>query len=356
MTHYKKLLSRSAIVFALLGYVSGMDSLEAAVDKKVGGSNKNKNYRVVKVVKDELRDVLTLQGLFEPFTKTNLSPARNSTVLKILVKELQVVKRGDVLAIVRSLDHSILMGTAEVQVALAKQKRAKTTPDSPERAKADLVVEKARDDLEFAESQFADGIVLASRKGFIVDIFTREGENFSPGQRPLITIGDRLIIRVKANQMDAARLEAGMKAQIKSEAYPGKKFSATVYSVSATGSKRDWESAELVTFEVVIDLPKNPEKWIKVGMTADVDVEVFHKANVLKVPREFVVTEGKGLNEGEGYIFTGDPKKSEKIKIKVGESDRTHIEIVEGLEEGDEVYKSSEPSSASDRWWNEGNY
>ena len=87
---------------------------------------------------------------------------------------------------------------------------------------------------------------------------------------------------------------------------------------------------------------------IKSGMTADVRILVETRPGVLLVPIEAIVKE-----EGKSYVkpvtLAEDgktKKKGDKVEVKVGKSNDREMEIVSGLDEGDEV--AIDPASSKD--------
>ncbi len=72
---------------------------------------------------------------------------------------------------------------------------------------------------------------------------------------------------------------------------------------------------------------------LKPGMTADVKIIVAHKSNTLFVPAEAVF---RIKEKGSVTVIKPDGKTEER-KVKIGLSNSSHIEIVEGLREGEKV-------------------
>jgi HlyD family secretion protein len=177
------------------------------------------------------------------------------------------------------------------------------------------------------------------------------------------------------NENDIIRVSEGDTAiiDVDSYSYSGKKFKGVVTSIANTAN--DKASPDAVTeFEVKIiilnesykDLQDQGIKYpFRPGMTASVDIITEVKYDVLSVPLAAVTTRKPGNNkekdegveneegsetsdqessvkaaevkEDEEVVFINDNGIARKIKVKTGISDYDNIEILEGLEMGQEV-------------------
>ena len=78
--------------------------------------------------------------------------------------------------------------------------------------------------------------------------------------------------------------------------------------------------------------PAFSTKKLKPGMTADVDIITDKKTDVLYVPLEAIVE-----HKGRKVVLVLKDGKFVPRKIKTGLQDETHVEVIEGLTEGEEV-------------------
>jgi multidrug efflux pump subunit AcrA (membrane-fusion protein) len=83
---------------------------------------------------------------------------------------------------------------------------------------------------------------------------------------------------------------------------------------------------------VIVTLDSMNGQAIKPGMTAEVKILVAALDDVLSVPVQSVVE-----HKGEFFAYVDTPVGLERRKIKVGESNETHIQVLDGLQEGDHV-------------------
>ncbi len=67
-------------------------------------------------------------------------------------------------------------------------------------------------------------------------------------------------------------------------------------------------------------------------MTAEAKVAVGELDNVLIVPVQAIAE-----HKGDFYAFVLRPGAIELRKVKIGENNETHVQILDGLEEGDQV-------------------
>ena len=67
-------------------------------------------------------------------------------------------------------------------------------------------------------------------------------------------------------------------------------------------------------------------------MTAEVSVLVGELDNVLVVPVQAIAE-----HKGDFYAFVDVPGKVELRKVKIGENNETHVQILEGSKEGESV-------------------
>lgn len=192
-----------------------------------------------------------------------------------------------------------------------------------------------------------DGIVISRN----VDVGQTVAASF---QTPtLFTIAQDLTkmrIETSVDEADISRIRLGQTARFTVDAYPEITFVGTVTQI---------RNAPVVTQNVVTYIVEigvnNQDLKLKPGMTANVNIEVAKKENVLMVPNaalRFVPKnpEGEPVKAANGearrpirtgsqrvYVLAGD-KRPHPVAITTGIANSAHVEVVSGgLKENDEV-------------------
>lgn len=188
------------------------------------------------------------------------------------------------------------------------------------------------------------------------------GSGFSPGTQ-LLTVADlsEIEANVEVDENDVVLITVGDTAKINIDAFGDKVFKGVVTQIgnSALSSGLGTQD-EVVNFEVKILLTSLDEN-IRSGMSCDADIITETKNNVLAVPiqsvtgrldKAMIVPEAKPeedgaavekkksdskVNKPKEVVFTVANNEAIMKEVKAGISDDTYIEIISGLNVGDEV-------------------
>ena len=194
----------------------------------------------------------------------------------------------------------------------------------------------------------------------------------------LMTIADltKMEVKVEVNENDIVNVEKSDTADIQIDAYMKRKFKGVVTEIASSANVLGTAtSADQVTnFNVKILLLQdsyqdlllsNPHRYpFLPGMSATVEIRTKTRKGVISIPIQAVTTRAnngssrksasqpvtlpEGASSADQKITIKDPEQFEvvfvkrkdlarQVKVKTGIQDNTNIEIVEGLEAGDEV-------------------
>jgi HlyD family secretion protein len=231
---------------------------------------------------------------------------------------------------------------------------------------ANYIVKSSQASLAQASENLRRTTVTAPMSGIVSKLNVEQGETvlgtqqFQGTEIMRIADLDKMEVRVDVNENDIVRVSIGDTAiiDVDSYSYLDKEFKGVVTAIANTAN--DKASPDAVTeFEVRIrilnssyqDLIAEGKRFpFRPGMTASVDIITQRKDNILTVPLAAVTTrdgsEGdergseRDSNEDEEVkevVFINDGGKAKMVEVKTGISDFDNIEIVEGLNSGDEV-------------------
>ncbi|MGD8858780.1 MAG: efflux RND transporter periplasmic adaptor subunit [Myxococcales bacterium] len=191
----------------------------------------------------------------------------------------------------------------------------------------------ARLALEDAERQHRETEIHAPFAGTVLSVDVEKGSIASSaltnvgGGNALMTLADLSDLRVigQIDEAQVGRVEVGQDVTIRVDAYPNRSFQGRVERVSPLGV----EESNVVTFDVEIVVTDPDAALLRSGMSADLEIITARRSGVLLLPLTAVRTEG-----GKRFVRKPDGSLS---PVRTGEHDGVHIEILEGLSEGDEV-------------------
>lgn len=262
---------------------------------------------------------------------------------------------------------------AEANFEIAKQDLA-AAEQSLEAAK--YILQSANASVAEASENLRRTTIKAPMNGIVSKLAVEKGETVVGTSQmqgtEMLRIADlsKMEVRVNVNENDIIRINVGdtVEIDVDSYSYLDKIFTGKVTQIA--NSAKDKISSDAVTeFEVRIlilsssyaDLIKEGTKYpFRPGMTASVEIITNTKKNILTVPLAAVTTRPVESKEGAGKEEEGDDDdkddsadtgseemeevvfvlkdgKATKVKVKTGISDFDRIEILEGLNEGDEV-------------------
>jgi HlyD family secretion protein len=143
-------------------------------------------------------------------------------------------------------------------------------------------------------------------------------------------------IRERLRDKELEKIEDGMRATVRVDAFPERPLTGHVKTVGTVASQQDWMSADVKVYQTMISIEESLE-GLKPGMSAEVTIHVESAGeHVLTVPIQAVVGGAEMGRTRKVYVHTPGKPPEERV-ISIGLSNETVVEVREGLKEGEEV-------------------
>ena len=174
--------------------------------------------------------------------------------------------------------------------------------------------------------------VLAPIDGVVTQIGVREGMFVAPST-DMYTIADlgQVWVKVDVFEHQLAWVRSGLRAAMRVPAYPGRVWEGRLDYVYPELDPRSRTLAVRLVFP-------NPDGALKPNLFADVVIEGEPRRNVLSLPREAVIVTG----EGESVIRALGGGRFRPVEVSTGMKGGGKVEVLAGLEEGEEVVVSGQ--------------
>lgn len=238
------------------------------------------------------------------------------------------------------LNREIGLANAQDQVAQAEYnlRKAQETlaemlagSDPEDIEVAEAKVTSAEADLADAQDALEAATMVAPFDGTVISTGAEVGDLVS-STTIVVTLADLSNLEVTAfvDETDISQVEIGQEVEITFDSFPGKQFQGQVLEVPLQGTL----SQNILTYEVPVSLEGPEDVALKTGMTANLKIVVGQRENVLLVPA-LAVQQGE---EGNVVMVQDSPQgPAVATRIEVGLSDGLYVEVVRGLNEGDQV-------------------
>ncbi len=307
-----------------------------------------------------LSGVITASGELQAQQKVNVSPPQQGLLDELRVAEGDVVEKGQVLAVMdrgdlddRLQERRALLRQAEANFQTKKEdfdRRTKLyasgviSADDFSDVRFEMLARQAglvaaRERLEQLEQESREQTIRAPFAGTITARYAEPGSFVTPTTAASATAGatsssivelsQGLEITARVPESDIGRIITGQNADIRVDAFPDERFSATVTEIAPRAQKED----NVTSFEVKLTFI-NPPKKLLIGMTADINFQTGRSEPKILVPTVAIVTEeGK-----QGVLLVDENKKPRFQPVELGNSSGDQTAILNGLEPGTRVF------------------
>lgn len=332
------------VILAVLagGYFILMQNKEKNEAESAVVSQKNSAVAVrTAVVKNETPNMEYMaNGTFEPSQQLEFPAENNGRVVRVLVDEGDVVRKGQVLAVIKGDQLSVELTNAQAayNTAVADRQRYENafqtggvTKQQVDQAKLGVANAKAR--LDQARLSFGDASIKSSINGIVNKRNIEPGSVVSPGTIlfELVNVST-LKLKVTVTEQQVASLKIGTTVPVKASVFPDKEFSGKITFIAP-------KADESLNFPVEIEITNNTNNQIKAGMYGTATFGKGEKSGVavLTVPRNAFVG---GVGNNQIFVVNGDTVKL--VKVTSGRIFGEEVEILGGLKEGDVVVTSGQ--------------
>jgi len=245
---------------------------------------------------------------------------------------------------------------AEFRSAQAQRKATEAAAAQVEARKQDVVSAEAqaqseRVALELGRQRLDETKVYAPLDGVVSSrlvqpgMIIASGINNVGGGTTTMTVSDvsHIFVLATVDEADIGRVAVGQSATITADSFPGKEFTGEVIRVAAKGVS----VSNVVTFEVKIEVTSENKDLLKLEMTANVEIVVVSKDDVLMVPMRAI-----SRKDGNTFIRRKVGEKGvEEVPVEQGINNGALVEVVGALKE-DDVFVLP-PAGSDSRWRND---
>ncbi len=308
--------------------------------------------------------ILTASGYVVARRKAVVSAKIQGRLSELRVEEGSVVREGEVIARLESIDYeaAVVRSRAAVQRAEADLaeyvRQLKLAEDlaaqrivavdqrdaAASRVKiAEAAVAQAKADLAYADAQLQNTVIRAPFGGVVVKKMAEVGEsvapippgvNISTSSGAIVALADLATLEVEADVAEAnvAKVQNGQPAEVTVEAIPDKRYKAVLRQVIPTA---DRTKATVMVKVTILDKDKDlkPEMSAKVTFLEPERKEATPAAAaapVVLVPRESVVS-----RDGKPTVFLVREGRAQARAVVLGTERRGQVIVEEGLAGGE---------------------
>jgi HlyD family secretion protein len=325
--------------------------------------NKAVEVRIEDVQNRDLVASVTASGQVRPQTKVDLSSDITGKIVKLSVKEGQMVTKGQFLlqidaqqaeAAVERMQASVASARAQLaqqnanlsQAQMSYDRMAKMKKSSPllisdeqmEQLRTTVDVNKAQYDaakhsvdqssalLRDAQSALGKTSIYAPMSGRVTRLVVENGETAIQGTMnkdaaTLLTIADMSVLetKVKVDETDVARISVGDSAVIQIDAFPDTTFIGKVTKISNSavkGATATQGADQAVDYEVTIQLVNTPAET-RPDFSATAKIITDTRKSALSIPIiALTVRENEALTKGDTAVGLGKARPKKEVGKK----------------------------------------
>ena len=218
---------------------------------------------------------------------------------------------------------------------------------------------KSQTNVNTAEEDLSYTTIRAPISGTVVSITTEQGTTVNANQTAptIVTLADLSTVRINAqiSEADVINVNAGMPVYFNIIGNPDQKFDAVLKAVEpAPEVISDTSSTDAAIYYVgYIEVP-NTERRFRIDMTAQVYIVIDQAKDALLIPSAALQPVGKtdkaaapnddpNVKTSKVRVLKADGQVVEQV-VKTGINNRVNVQILSGLNAGDEVILGEEGS------------
>ena len=338
-------------------------------------------YRLAKVEKGDIADLVEASGPINPVNTTEVGSLVSGEILKIYVDYNSEVKKGDLMAVIDQTQILASLEEARASLSAAKEnmasaqkaydlaklnyERYKTLYKKHYVSKVDLEqyelsfvnaksslnaaqasVVRAQSNVDTAEKNLSNTQIVSPIDGVVLTRKVSEGQTITAGfsTPELFVVAQDLTkmqIEAKVSEADIVKIQSGQKAQFTLDGYMGEKFDGVVRQVRTNYVDTSSASSNNSTsYTVIVDVDNNDLR-LKPGMTATMTIFTQDKKGVLLVPNEalrFTPSSNKKTYENTGVWKARRGQEPVRVDVTIGIIATKNTEITGGdIKEGDMI-------------------
>lgn len=279
-----------------------------------------------KVKKDQLL------GVIDPEQTQNQIKEVEATLMELRAQRLQAEAEWKLARVTLSRQQQLAktqavsqqdLDTAATEMAV-KQAQIGTIDAQIKRNQASL--DTAKTNLDYTR-------IVAPMAGEVTQITTLQGQTVIAAQQApnILTLADMstMLVKAQVSEADVIHLHPGQKAWFTVLGDPQTRYEGKLKDVLPTPEKVNDAIFYYARFEV-----PNPKGILRLDMTAQVHIQLTDVKNVLTIPLSALGDPIGNNRYNVRLLRNGETREREVV---IGARNDTDVEIVKGLEEGDEV-------------------
>jgi HlyD family secretion protein len=137
---------------------------------------------------------------------------------------------------------------------------------------------------------------------------------------------------IKVNESLMGLIKVGQRATAVPDAMPDETLEGEVIQIGVLAESSGWRDPNRRDYTVKILLAGTADLGLKPSMRCKAEVYVGQVEDTVHVPLQAVFREGP-----EAIVYVPDGSRYTKRRVRLGQASSLHVEITEGLDEGDVV-------------------
>ncbi|HCB1585274.1 macrolide transporter subunit MacA [Citrobacter freundii] len=279
-----------------------------------------------KVKKDQLL------GVIDPEQAQNQIKEVEATLMELRAQRLQAEAEWKLARVTLSRQQQL----AKTQAVSQQDLDTAATEMAVKQAQIgaiDAQIKRNQASLDTAKTNLDYTRIVAPMAGEVTQITTLQGQTVIAAQQApnILTLADMstMLVKAQVSEADVIHLQSGQKAWFTVLGDPQTRYEGTLKDVLPTPEKVNDAIFYYARFEV-----PNPKGILRLDMTAQVHIQLTDVKNVLTIPLSALGDPIGNNRYNVRLLRNGETREREVV---IGARNDTDVEIVKGLEEGDEV-------------------
>jgi RND family efflux transporter MFP subunit len=181
--------------------------------------------------------------------------------------------------------------------------------------------------LKLAERNLRLTRLISPVSGHVADLNAQIGQQVERGAPiGLVVSLDQMEIEISLSESEIGYVKTGAEARVSTDVFPGSIFRGEVRSCGVAGLEPG------KTFPVIISI-ENPNRLLKPGMSALVQLIYAKPTDAICIPRDAVVI----MDSGRPAVFVVQEEQARLRPIQLGEGNADHVIVESGLSPDDQV-------------------